>query len=222
MKLAVAAAEWLAFQISIWHEIATFYGYSALAAWPEKVSAFSPEDLYSNQIGARLAGGVILGRGARSDVAYNYNMDAWIARVLERLGAVSLDDSHAAMRAIDGAWWDSQKRIPDWTLVKRRCFDGGPLLAPWRLEDATTPMEPLAACRDAGPPLVLHVVDGFAGAHFRDYVTLELDVSDALAEAGFPFPSPGSRVVTQEDFPGLIEKIRAANTETFGPGADAP
>ena len=81
-KLAVAMAQWLAFQFSIWHDISTFYGYAAMASWPEKISAFSPEDLYSNQIGARLAGGIILGEGARSDQEYGISMDAWIARML--------------------------------------------------------------------------------------------------------------------------------------------
>jgi len=53
---------------------------------------------------------------------------AWIKRMLERLKAVSLRDSRTAMRAVDGAWWDSEKRIPDWTRVKRRPFETGPLL----------------------------------------------------------------------------------------------
>jgi len=35
-------------------------------------------------------------------------------------------------------------------------------------------------------------------------------------------PRPGSRFVTQEDFPMIIEKTRQANAETFGAGADAP
>lgn len=225
-QLAVAAAEWVAYQLSIWHEIATFYGYASIAEWPEKISAFSPEDLYSNQIGARLAGAIILGKEARTDQEYGLSMDAWIERSLGRLGAVPLADSRAAMQTLDGAWWDSQKRIPDWTLVKRRHFETGPFLRPWRLEDASSgtngAVQPLARCRDAGPPLVLHVLDGFAGALFRDYATVEFEVSDPQAEAGFPLPRPGSRLVTQEDFPTIIEATRKKNAETFGAGADAP
>jgi hypothetical protein len=152
MQLAAALAQWIAYQLSIWHEIATFYG-ASLARWPEKISAFSPEDLYSNQIGVRLAAGVILAKGARSDLEYALSMDAWIKRALERLGAVSQKDTRAAMRAVDGVWWDSEKRIPDWTLVRRRQFETDPYLRPWRIEDASpgtrgTP-QPLARCRDA-------------------------------------------------------------------------
>jgi len=226
VPLATALAQWVAYQFSIWHEIATFYGYASVAEWPEKISAFSPEDLYSNQIGERLAVGVIRARQAGDDVNYGLSMDAWIKRMLERLGAVSLADSQAAMRAVDGAWWDSAKRIPDWTLVRRRQFETDPFLRPWRLENARPgtkgAVAPLAQCRDADPALVLQVVDGFAGALFRDYATVEFDVSDALVAAGFPLPRPDSRRVNQEDFPFIIQKVREANAETFGPGADAP
>jgi len=226
IQLAVAMAQWAAYQLSIWHEIATFYGYASIAQWPEKISAFSPEDLYSNQIGVRLAGAIAQSKEARSDLEYGVSMDAWIEKALERLDAVPVDQSRAAMHAVDGAWWDSQKRIPDWTLVRRRRFDTGPLLRPWLLEDASAgtkgAVEPLARCRDAAPPLVLHVLDGFAGAQFRDYVTVEFKVDDALVQQGFPLPRAESRLVTQDDFPAIIQVVREENAKTFGPGADAP
>ena len=226
MQLASALAQWLAFQLSIWHEIATFYGYASLANWPEKISAFSPEDLYSNQIGVRIAAGIVLARGARSDLEYGVHFDAWLARTLERLGAVPLSSSRAAMREVDGAWWDSDKRIPDWTLVTRRNFGTGPFLRGWRLEDARPGMRgaitPLARCKDAAPPLVLYVADGFAGARFRDHATVEFEVGDELVTAGFPLPRADSRLVTQDDFPAIVEKIRQENAQQFGEGADAP
>ena len=226
MQLAGALAQWLAFQLSVWHEIATFYGYASLAEWPEKISAFSPEDLYSNQIGTRLAAGVVLAKGARSDLEYGVHFDAWLARALQRLDAVSLSSSRAAMREVDGAWWDSDKRIPDWTLVKRRNFATGPFLHGWRLEDARPgtrgEVTPLARCRDAAPPLVLQVAGGFAGARFRDYAAVEFEVGDGLVAGGLPLPGADSRLVTQEDFPAIIGKIRQENAQQFGEGADAP
>jgi len=226
LPLATAAAQWVAYQLSIWHEIATFYGYAALASWPEKLSSFSPEDLYSNQLGARIAGGIIHAKGARSSLEYDLSMDAWLERALERLDAVPLADSQQAMRALDGAWWDSHKRIPDWTLVMRRHFDVGPYLAPWVLEEASPgangPVEPLASCRDSAPPLVLYVHDGFAGALFRDYATLEIEVGESLVAAGFPLPRAPSRALTQADFPAVIDAIHAASVAQFGPGAGAP
>ena len=225
MQLAVAGAEWAAFQLSVWHEIATWYGYAAVPQWPEKISAFSPEDLYSNQLGVRIAGAIVLAKQAASDLEYDFSMDAWIAGMLRRLVAVPPAESGAAMRAVDGLWWDSTKRIPDWTLVRRRPFETV-ILRPWRIEDASPrargPGAPLAACRDAEAPLVLQVFDGFAGVPFRQYLTVEIDVDDTLVQAGFPLPHRGGRLVTQEDFPMIIETIRAENARVFGAGADAP
>jgi hypothetical protein len=226
IPVAVGLAQWLAYQLSIWHEIATFYGYTGIAGWPEKLSAFSPEDLYSNELGIRLAGGIVFAKGARSDLEYGLSMDAWLERALRRLEAVPVEDSRTAMLALDGAWWDSGKRIPDWTLVKRRHLDAGPVVRPWRLDDAAAGaqggVKTLARCASAGPALVFRLHDDLAGAPFRDLATAEFEVDDALVENGFPLPRPGSRLVTQEDFPAIIESTRRAIVDVFGPGADAP
>jgi hypothetical protein len=97
---------------------------------------------------------------------------------------------------------------------------------PWRLEDASPgrrgAIEPLAVCRDAAPPLVLQVEERVGGLLFRDYATVEFEVDDVLTAAGFPFSRADSRSVTQRDFPGIIEAIRRASMETFGPGYDRP
>ncbi len=224
IRLAVVMAKWLAFQLSIWHEIATWYGFASLAEWPEKISAFSPEDLYSNQLGVRISGAIVLSNGARSDGEYNANMDAWIERTLDRLQVVPLDQAVAAAQAVDGAWWDSQRRIPDWMLVKRRRMDHGPLLAPWTLEAASPgskgSVQPIPACQGRGKPLVLRVDDGWSGVAFRDYATVEFDVGAALAAAGFPLPRSESPLVTQDDFPFVIEGIRRENESVFGDMAD--
>ncbi len=167
-----------------------------------------------------------MSRGANTEQEYHLSMDAWIRRTLDRLVAVSIDDSRTAMTAVDSAWWDSEKRIPDWTLVTRRQFDTGPFVRPWILENASPggrgPIEPLAACRDSAPPLILRAEEGVDGLLFRDYATVEFEVDDALTAAGFPFPRAGSRTVTQRDFPAIIEAIRRETLETFGPGYDRP
>ncbi|OWA85706.1 hypothetical protein BV377_29140, partial [Klebsiella pneumoniae] len=38
----------LAFEIALWHEIAQWYGFQSVPGFSEEISAFSPEDLYSN------------------------------------------------------------------------------------------------------------------------------------------------------------------------------
>ena len=139
---------------------------------------------------------------------------------------VSLGDAQAAAMALDGAWWDSARRIPDWMLVQRRRMDTGPVLQPWTLAvgsaGAKGAVKPLAACSNAGPPLALHIAEGWNGMAFRDLATLEFDVGDGIVAEGFPFSRTGSRVVTQDDFPAVIAVIRRANAEVFGEAGDRP
>src|SRR5262249_42430199 len=78
----------------------------------EKVSAFSPEDLYSNVLGMRLALGIINNRENRSREFYDRTLDAWFAEALRRLGAVSREQGRRAMQAVDGLWWDSTRLVP--------------------------------------------------------------------------------------------------------------
>jgi hypothetical protein len=104
-------------------------------------------------------------------------------------------------------------------------MDIGGRIHPWRIEQAQgedRSVSPLDECRDTPPPLVLRNPDGFEGLAFRDAVTLEIEVGEPMAAAGFPFPHPGSRTVTQEDYPAIIASIRKANAEEFGEGADRP
>ena len=61
----------LAFEIAQWHEIAQWYGFQSVPGFSEEISAFSPEDLYSNLLGARLAINVILSGHGGSLEDYN-------------------------------------------------------------------------------------------------------------------------------------------------------
>ncbi|MBW3154199.1 DUF4056 domain-containing protein, partial [Salmonella enterica subsp. enterica serovar Javiana] len=59
-SLAAWLAGHLAFELAQWHEIAQWYGFQSVPGFSEEISAFSPEDLYSNLLRARLAINVIL------------------------------------------------------------------------------------------------------------------------------------------------------------------
>src|SRR5262249_42578749 len=138
-EVAITLAQWAAFQISVWHEIVTFYDYESIKGFSEKVSAFSLEDLYSNAVGLRVAGGILRSQRVLARQEWDAQMDAWIAVSLQRLGALPTDLGRRAMKAVDGRWWDSRKQLPDWTLVSRRSFDLGPRVTPWRIPDAELP-----------------------------------------------------------------------------------
>lgn len=222
-ELAVALAQWLVFQASVWHEIASWYGYAAVGAWPEKISAFSPEDLYSNLLGTKLAGGIMLFGGSSDERDYNNAMNAWLTVALKRMRVATKESATAAMYAVDGRWWDSTKRIPDWHLVLRRNFETGASLNPWLVPMAFAPKpEPSVDCANAGPPLRMRNPSGVEGVRFDHDASLQIDVDDNLAANGFPFPRRNSRRISEGDFRAIIEKIRRENAAAFGEGHDRP
>jgi len=218
-RLAVWLAEWLSFQLSIWHEIATWYGFESVKGFPERASAFSPEDLYSNAIGGRLLAGIAYRRQAATADIYGTAVDAWLQQVLAYLGPVPKKQARELVTALDGLWWNSAARLPAAGLVQRRNFDVSSPVLPWRAPAAVAPPELRALCKDA-PPLPVWVHGERLGVPLHRLVVLrvELDAERAALEPLRPYAG----VVTQEDFPALVESIRQQALVEFGPRADRP
>lgn len=121
--LAAWLAGHLAFQLAQWHEIAQWYGFQSVPGFSEEVSAFSPEDLYSNLLGARLAINVILQGHADSLANYNLAMEKLLRETLVKLDAVDESETKRHFHEVDGDWWNSQRRVPDKFLVLNRNYD---------------------------------------------------------------------------------------------------
>ncbi|HEY2452680.1 MAG TPA: DUF4056 domain-containing protein [Scandinavium sp.] len=120
--LAAWLAGKIAFELAQWHEIAQWYGFQSVPGFSEEISAFSPEDLYSNLLGARLAINVILQGHAGSIDAYDKAMDGQIHQALVGLGAVTRAETERMFREVDGDWWNSKRRVPDKFLVLKRNY----------------------------------------------------------------------------------------------------
>ncbi len=219
-SLAIPLGQWLSFQSSLWHEIATWFGWSTFALFPEKVSAFSPDDLYSNILGGRVAAAVISQRGSRDEFAYNRNVDQWLDRTLAYLATVPAGAAEEAMRVVDGYWWDSKKRIPDVSLVLRRSFEYGDVIHPWLIPPARFGPRLRSACGSNPRPQPIENPSSLSGIDFASYASLVIELPDDLM-AQEPFVGLG-RHITQKDFPKIVEFIRAQNREMFGPLADRP
>ncbi len=121
--LAAWMAAYIAFQLAAWHEIAQWYGFESVPGFPEAISAFSPEDLYSNLLGTRLAVSLILdGQTATPDM-YNAAMQTALNQALNQLGARPENITRFHFDMLDGRWWDSHRRVPEKFLVLRRNYD---------------------------------------------------------------------------------------------------
>lgn len=221
-----ALAGWIAYQISIWHEVVTWYDWQSVKGFSEKLSAFSPEDLYSNVVGISMATGIIRNQLAQSRDAYNRSVDAWLPEVLRRLSAVSWPQSREAMASVDGLWWSSEREMPDWLLVTHRNFETKLPLSGWLVSEAPPPdqVRPSIAkmCENKPEPLELELPERVGPVKFSDYATVEFEFTDGWMPQSFPFPRVGSKVVTQADLPTIIAAIRKEAQVDLGPGFDKP
>ncbi|WP_053014232.1 MULTISPECIES: DUF4056 domain-containing protein [Xenorhabdus] len=121
--LSAYLAARFAFQLAAWHEIAQWYGYQSVPGFSEEISAFSPEDLYSNLLGARLALTLILTGHASSVTQFSTSVDKILPMALHELGDYSRSGTKAIFDSVDGLWWNSYRRIPEKFLVLHRNYD---------------------------------------------------------------------------------------------------
>lgn len=223
-RLAGAIASWVAWQFAIWHELASWFGHEALPGYSERVSTFSPEDLYSNALGIRLGAAVAREGGLLSRTNYDALTAAWLGSMLKLLGPVELQGARDAMHQLDGRWWTSKRTLPDVRLVTRRALPTGLVAQPWRLEDAFPPEEspPLPSACAARPPALPLVMHDRLG----DFIISEaVEVSwkpGAWNGGGVHWPSPERKEIRSEDLPRLLSVVHDELEATLGKGFEKP
>lgn len=221
---ATAIANYVNYQLSVWHEVVTWYGWESVPGIAERVSGFSPEDMYSNALGGNLAVGIIVNREGRSREQYDESAEAWISEGLRRLGVVDEARARKAMQAVDGLWWDSKQRVPDMKLVTRRNLEIEAPLSGWLVADALgedAPAEIGEMCRGQPAPLKMRVPTKLGEASLAELVTVEFEFNKWVPER-FPLPAKKGDKVTQRDFPAIVEDVRRAGSEELGEGFDKP
>ncbi len=211
-RLAIAVAARLSFDLSVWREIATWYGYESVPPWSEKLSSFSPEDLYSNLLGTKLAEGILLTTAIHDRREWDLAMTAWLASAMDAIGIVPVDAARELMESLDGTFWSSARRIPDWDITLRRRFERGPVVEPLVVHSNA----PSAPCGLDDVPVPLPVQDELAGLPIGGIAEIDVVVSDRLIKHGFPLPPDGDRRVVEADFDDLIEAVRRATAVKTG------
>lgn len=223
-EVIVALAQWIAYQGSVWHEIAQWYGWSIVTMYPETLSGFSPEDPVSNAIGVKLLSGIDVEQCLASEKTYNAHVDQLIRKGLAEFNPVTSDVGEEVVRAADQVWWDSGAKLPDNALVRRRYLDIDTDLEAWLLPDALASPELRARlaeqCGSDPQPARIHIPDSIGGVPFNTLATLEITPTGQTAEQKIfrtmAFP------ITQDDFPRLMADVTASTHALFGPRADRP
>lgn len=189
-KDAANLAGRIAYDLSVWHEIGTWFGTSFIPFVPERYSAFSPEDQYSNLLGA------VLGVEAlNSEQPYELAMTELVTKMLLDLKAVDTREKTLdAMELVVGDWWTRDMKLPSKKVLIKRYVDADSTLMPW-------------------------VVPSLKGDHlkpisipaFRDNHLAEMYEINFKLNRKFPideiFPDREDRCISQNDFPMMMAYI---------------
>ena len=222
-RVILTLAQWTAYQTSIWHETAQWYGFSIWSLFPETASGFSPEDPFANAMGILLLDEVDVREVLRSSDSFNRSVELLMVEVVRALGPQPREVTIDALKAVDGVWWDSAVRLPVKAIVTRREFDIDGELQPWLLPSRLAPPELRASleksCGADPEPETLRIPDSVGGVAVREFVSLEIEMDGMLAD----LPAfAGIERFDQESFPEIVERVKAENRIEFGEGSDRP
>lgn len=191
---AILLAGKITYDLSVWHEIATWFGVSTVPGVPERFSSFSVEDVYSNLLGVNL--GI---KALKSHLPFEEAMTALLAETLDSLGAVSTaDETNTALEKVRDIWWTKEKRIPHREVLVERHWDAYNNTSPWLVPGWTE--EEIEPCHQEIP---LFSTDG---TDLNKYYKLKIELNFK-----FPFeeifPERTDKTITQEDFDKLLIRV---------------
>lgn len=189
----ISLAGRIAYDLSVWHEIATWFGTSYVPLVPERYSSFSIEDIYSNLLG------VTLGMQAlKSKEPYEQAMTGLIASIMDTLQAVStLEETYRAMEAVENIWWTRDKRLPSRKVLLEHDINAYQQVEPWMVPDWS----------DKTSPYVLSISDTTRnGILLSDLYKLNFKLNFKFPVKEL-FPLQDKRVITQQDFDTLLQHV---------------
>jgi hypothetical protein len=179
----------IAYDLSLWHEISTWFGARYVPLVPEKFSSFSPEDMYSNLLGVHMGM-----RAVKSNLSFDEAMTEELSNMLDTLQAVKTEEAtFNAMKSVNNVWYTNDKRYPSNEITLRRYLDLEFNLTPWLIPDEECIL----------PPYLLRIPD----KKMSEYYTLSLKLNYRFPVDSI-FADRTDRVVTQNDFDRFVDFIK--------------
>ncbi len=186
----------IAYDLSVWHEIATFYGASYIPLVPERYSAFSMEDAYSNLLGVQI------GMAALADeLPFEQAVDKYLKQKLIELEVVATEqDTRKAMEYVNGNWWTDEAKLPSKKILIKREFEIVDCLKPWLVPE-------MSASTDDGEQICVPQQSS-SGVPLVDLYELRIKLNHKFPARKL-MGKEANRYITNKDFDLLItEAIR--------------
>lgn len=121
---ALGVAARVAYLMTTWHEVLTWFGYKGMGVITEKPSAFSYDDAASHRVGVEVAMRAL--RNQPDPTRFDAQVTGELFDYLIELGVLPVEENRKRMKAVKGQWWDRGEpklRIVDLGM------DDGPLTA---------------------------------------------------------------------------------------------
>lgn len=184
----------IAYDLSVWHEIATWFGASTIPFVPERYSSFSVEDAYSNLLGVKI--GI---QALQSELPYEMAVTNIISETLKSLDAVSNElETYMAMEAVRDIWWTRDKKLPSGKVLLQRQLQVYDCLQPWLVPGWMNPDQEKSELKVPEYTSNGQMLTKFYELDFR-------------VNYKFPFrkmfPERKDRNITQNDFDRLLVQI---------------
>jgi hypothetical protein len=206
--VAAGLGQYFAYHASMWHEIATWFGYKMTGFYPEFGSAFSWEDMYSNLLGCHVGYLALYDNEHSFDRAVTVALEAELAK----LGPQPKSAARGAADLVRGDWFVGEQPV---VIMKGRNFDVGlddGEITPWLV-----PHMPL--CLDAKPqPYAVPDLDflkeyGFA---VRFEIELRLWEKNRILAILYPDGERGKRFNPAAQLPVLMDYIERDAVRRYG------
>ncbi|MBW1296838.1 DUF4056 domain-containing protein [Aquimarina litoralis] len=191
---SVLLAGKITYDLSLWHEISTWFGASTVPFISEKFSSFSVEDVYSNLLGIHIGMKTL-----RSKQPFNKTATEVIASTLDSLGVVkTAKETYDAYDAINNKWYTNKKRIPSAKITLKRDLNILKSSNPWIIPNHTT---------DNNQPVVLDVpISNTKGELLTNFYQFTIDLNYRIPVEEI-FPNRKNNIINQDDFSVLINRI---------------
>jgi len=213
-EVAMAIGPHLAFTMTTWHEILTWFGFKCIGLATEFPSAFSWEDSFSNLLGT------IIATRALQDVEHPYNEAVVIAlnEEMDRLGIQPACVAKRASQQVKGEWFTGSALF--FVDIKRRNFDIG-------LDDGmVTPtlLQGVEACEDVEPiSYPVPNLDVLAKHGFSVKVEIEPHEweRDAILAVAYPdVEARRKRIDPSVHLPLIMDYVKQDAVERYGREVD--
>ena len=209
-EIASALGPHLAYYLTTWHEILTWFGFKCVGLPTAFSSAFSWEDSYSNLLGTHLAVQAL----QDNEHSFNAAMTIALREEIDRLGPIPADVAKRATNQVKGDWFTGSSLFS--VDVIERNFDiglGDGEVSPTLLPDAE-PCKDATAVSYPAPTLGILAKHGFAAK-------LEIEPREweknAILAVAYPDAEPRrKRVEPAVHFPLIMEHIRKDAIRRYG------